>query len=157
VIAKEKKVAANFALVQPGIADAPAVIRAMAQACGDDRPPTVEELRARRAGPGGGERDMARGGAQTRPTTAPSRPAAAELPGAAPKDPKLLGLLRAFIQKDNDEATVSRLVGEVEKYVQGNPDLTRQAIDGWTRVLYLKYGTDYAQAQGRAMIERLRR
>jgi hypothetical protein len=158
VIAKDKKVTANFALVQPGIADGPAVIRAMAQACGDERPPTVEELGARRAGSrgDGGGREMARGGAQTRPSTAPTRPAA-DLPGAAPKDPKLLGLLRAFIRKDNDEATVGRLVGEVEKYVQGNPDLTRQAIDGWTRVLHLKYGTEYAQAQGRAMIERLRR
>lgn len=161
VVAKDAKVTANFALVQPGIADAPAVVRAMAEACGDANPPTAEELRARRAGAGGG-REMARAGdgASTRPGS--TRPAttqrkAVDLPGAAPTDPKLISLLRAFIRKDNDEATVGRLVGEVETYVKGNPDLTRQAIDGWTRVIYLKYGTDHAQAQGRAMVERLRR
>jgi len=33
-------VIANFALVQPGIADAPRVLEALAKACGDEQPPT---------------------------------------------------------------------------------------------------------------------
>jgi hypothetical protein len=48
VAAKDNRVTANFALVQPGIADAPRVIEAMAKLIGDEKPPTAEELRARR-------------------------------------------------------------------------------------------------------------
>ena len=62
VVAKENKVTANFALVQPGIADAPAVLKAMADACGDPKPPTAEALREKRTG-----------GEGMRPTTRPAR------------------------------------------------------------------------------------
>jgi hypothetical protein len=62
VVAKENKVTANFALVQPGIADAPAVLRAMADACGDPKPPTAEALREKRTG-----------GEGMRPATRPAR------------------------------------------------------------------------------------
>lgn len=48
VAAKDNRVTANFALVQPGIADAPKVIEAMARLIGDEKPPTAEALRARR-------------------------------------------------------------------------------------------------------------
>jgi hypothetical protein len=61
VVAKENKVTANFALVQPGIADAPAVLKAMADACGDPKPPTAEALREKRGGEG------------MRPATRPAR------------------------------------------------------------------------------------
>jgi len=44
--ANKGKATANFALVQPGIADAPRVIAALAKTCGDDNPPSVEELQA---------------------------------------------------------------------------------------------------------------
>jgi hypothetical protein len=67
VIANENTVTANWALVQPGIADAPAIIAAMAKACGDDKPPTPEALRAKRMGNAEG---MRRGPA-TRPSAAP--------------------------------------------------------------------------------------
>ena len=46
VMAKDNVVTANFALVQPGIADAPKVIAALAKTCGDAEPPTVEALTA---------------------------------------------------------------------------------------------------------------
>jgi len=62
VVAKENKVTANFALVQPGIADAPAVLKAMADACGDRKPPTAEALREKRTAGDG-----------MRPTTRPAR------------------------------------------------------------------------------------
>jgi hypothetical protein len=48
VMAKDNRVTANFALVQPGIADAPKVIEAMAKLVGDPKPPTADELRGRR-------------------------------------------------------------------------------------------------------------
>jgi hypothetical protein len=54
VMAKDNVVTANFALVQPGIADAPRVIAALAKTCGDAEPPTVEALTAKL--PGGRER-----------------------------------------------------------------------------------------------------
>ncbi len=63
VIAKDNVVTANVALVQPGIADAPKVIEALAKVCGDSTPPTVAQLNERQtARTGGGER-MGRDGA----------------------------------------------------------------------------------------------
>ena len=47
VLAKGGKVTANFALVQPGIADAPGIIAAMAKLADDNEPPTAEVLLAR--------------------------------------------------------------------------------------------------------------
>jgi hypothetical protein len=44
----------------------------------------------------------------------------------------------------------------VRTYVKGNPDLTRQAVGGWTRVLYLKYGNEYAQTAGQTLVEELK-
>jgi hypothetical protein len=58
VAAKNNKVTANFALVQPGIADAPKVIAALALTCGDDSPPPIEQLSAQQ---------MARSGGRDRP------------------------------------------------------------------------------------------
>jgi hypothetical protein len=57
VTAKDNAVTANFALVQPGIADAPKVLEALAKVCGDTRPPTVEELNQRHMARTGGGRD----------------------------------------------------------------------------------------------------
>jgi hypothetical protein len=44
VMAKDHVVTANFALVQPGVADAPRVVAALARTCGDAEPPSVESL-----------------------------------------------------------------------------------------------------------------
>ncbi|MEW6155965.1 MAG: hypothetical protein AB1813_00940 [Verrucomicrobiota bacterium] len=206
LVARDKKVTANFALVQPGIADAPRIIQALASTCEDANPPTPEELRNRRQalygdsgrGAMNPERraraaqnmdriDLSRFDLNTENglrdavktllaevqslrqeiaalkqsgregnSTARREPERKEIPGAAPTDPELVSMLRAFIQRSNDEATVDRIVKQVEEYVKGKSDLTQQTIDGWTRVLFLKYGTDYAQKQGQALIERLR-
>jgi hypothetical protein len=96
-----------------------------------------------------------KGAAQTRPATGGA--AKPDLPGAAPTDERLIQLLRSFIKRDNDQAAVDRVVKEVEEYVKGDPDLTRQAIGGWTRVLHLKYGTEYAQKAGQAMVDGLKK
>jgi hypothetical protein len=50
VTAKDNVVTANFALVQPGIADAPKVIAALAKTCGDAEPPSLEALIAMQPG-----------------------------------------------------------------------------------------------------------
>jgi len=153
IVAKDNKVAANFALVQPGMADAPRIISAIAKMIGDTNPPTAEVLRDRR---GRGSARMDPGQPQEHQPGMTNRPRD-KLPGAAPTDEKLLGLLRRFIQRANDDAAVDKVLAEVEEYVGGNEGLTRQAIDGWTRVLHLKYGTEYAQKAGQTWLAKLKK
>jgi hypothetical protein len=152
IVSRQNKVAANFALVQPGMADAPKIIGAMAGVIGDTNPPTAEALRERR---GQGYAKMESGQMERRREAA-NRPQD-NLPGAAPTDEKLVGLLRRFIQKSNDDAAVDKVLADVKEYIRGSEDLTRQAIDGWTRVLHLKYGTEYAQKAGRTWLEQLKK
>ena len=153
IVAKANKVAANFALVQPGIADAPKIIAAIAKMIGDTNAPSAEVLRERRSR---GSARMEPGQQQERGRGMTNR-SANNLPGAAPTDEKLIGLLRRFIQRSNDDAAVDKVLVEVEQYVSGNESLTRQAIDGWTRVLHLKYGTEYAQKAGQTWLEKLKK
>jgi hypothetical protein len=213
VAAKDDRATASFALVQPGFADAPRVLEALAAACGDASPPAAEDLLAKQSGREGGReaRKAMRGEpaaprrAQPEPTDlsrfdleteaglkdavrallaevdrlraevadlrgsrgegTPS-PAAAErkdepageYPGAVPSDPKLQGLLRRAIRPENDDAAVDELIAEMEALVKGNADLTRQAIDGWTRVLHFgeRYGTPHARRAGAALLQRLK-
>ncbi|MES2921554.1 MAG: hypothetical protein V4819_08410 [Verrucomicrobiota bacterium] len=65
VMTKDNTVTANFALSQPGIADAPKVLEALAKVSGDANPPTPEQLNQRlmdrNAGDGNGG-GMRRGG-----------------------------------------------------------------------------------------------
>jgi hypothetical protein len=156
VVAKDNKVTANFALVQPGIADAPKVIEALAKVSGDKNPPSVETLNAsRNAG-------MARGreGEMRRPAgEAKTGNGKDPFPGAVPTDEKLTGLLRRFIRPTNDDATVDKVLAEVKAYIQDNADLRRQAADGWTRVLHFgdRYGTPYARKKGTEFLEELKK
>jgi hypothetical protein len=151
VVARENKVATNFALVQPGMADASKIITAIARVINDTNPPAAEQLRERRGQGGRMEPGKAM---ERRETTVRSND---NLPGAAPTDEKLLGMLRRFIQKSNDDGTVDKVLIDVEEYIRGNDDLTKQAIGGWTRVLHLKYGTEYAQKAGETWVVKLKK
>ncbi|MBM3831744.1 MAG: hypothetical protein FJ403_00415 [Verrucomicrobia bacterium] len=204
VVAKEDRVTANFALVQPGIADAPKIIEALATTAGDRDPPRAADLEARRrestgramgrdamrsemARPAAGRaatdfsklnleseaglRDAVKlliaevqslraeldAGLPKPQTEAGKGNLKEELPGAAPTDQRLIGLLRRFIQPTNDDATVDRVLADVEHYVKGDQALTKQAIGGWTRVLHLKYGTPYAHKAGQAFVDKLKK
>ena len=135
---------ANFALVQPGIADAPRIIAALALACGDTNPPTVEQLTAStRPGPDQMKRPATGGG---------------NFPGAVPTDPRLNSLLRQFIRPTNDVATVDKVLLEVQTHIKGNADLTKQARDGWIRILHFgdQYGTPYARKLGQEFLDKLK-
>jgi hypothetical protein len=151
--ARENKVTANFALVQPGIADAPKVIAALAKVCGDTNPPTVEQLSERQMARSGGAQRMARDGAA--PIAMPPRE---DYPGAVPEDPKLNALLRQLIRPTNDDATVDKLSKDIEAHIQGNADLTRQASNGWVRVLHFgdRYGTPYSRKVGQTFLDKLK-
>lgn len=206
VIAKDNKVTANFALVQPGIADAPKVIDALAKVSGDANPPTAEQLNGRQTARAGGTGRMdpsgpRRGRGASMPvdftgfdlnseaglrdavralmgevqslraevdglrnqgnppvrTGDATRPAG-DFPGAVPDDPKLNQLLRQFIRPTNDDAAVDKLMAEIEAYIQGKPDLARQALNGWTRVLSFgdHYGTAYSRKVGQAFLDKLK-
>ena len=196
VLARKGKVTANFALVQPGIADAPSIIAAMAKLAGDDKPPAAEVLLARqnpnnrrpmRRPVNLEELDLSTDAARqqaikklvaevkylrqqqtanprpnmrpdARPNTRPNRPNAGgpkkPLPGAIPKDQRLVGMLRQFIQKTNTEAEVDRVLAQMKTHADNNADLLRQACDGLARVISVNYGTPYAQKAGRAFIKR---
>ena len=216
VLARDNVVTTNFALVQPGIADAPRVLAALAQLAGDTNPPTPAELTARQTARSGGRRDGGGGtrgdgmrtgsgpemsrdyamdlnseaglreavrslaaevqalraevaalkagrnpppdrapGAGANPNAVPGQAA----PGAPPTDPQLLALLRTYVRTTNDVATVDRVLAEVRAHVRGRPDLERQAIDGWVRVLHYgdRYGTAYSRKAGRELVDELRR
>ena len=153
IVAKENRVHTNFALVQPGMADGPKIIAAIAKLIGDTNPPTAEALRERRVQASARLESGQKMEGRRDKTNRPKDP----LPGAAPTDEKLLGLLRRFIQKSNDDDAVDKVLAEVKQYIQGNDGLTKQAVDGWTRVLHLKYGTDYAQKAGQSWLEKLKK
>jgi hypothetical protein len=149
--ARSNTVVTNFALVQPGIADAPAVIAALAKLCGDPNPPTAEAVLAQ-ASAGRGAM-MARG-----QTDRADGKAADPFPGAVPTDAKLQGLLRSFIRPTNDDARVDTVLAEVKEHIKDNADLKQQAIDGWTRVLHFgdRYGTPYSRKVGAEFLESLK-
>jgi hypothetical protein len=147
VMAKDNVVTSSFALVQPGIADAPAVIAALAKTCGDENPPTVEALTPAPPVARGGKME---GRAKMQPAGEPKPP----VPGAVPTDAKLTGLLREFIRKTNDDATVDRVLTEVKAHIEGDAGLTQQAVDGWTRALHFEqYGSPYARKVGKEFLD----
>ncbi|MBI1841403.1 MAG: hypothetical protein HYR88_11210 [Verrucomicrobia bacterium] len=151
--ARENKVTANFALVQPGYADAPKVIEALAKICGDTNPPTAEQLTERQTGRAGGAGRMERGAAATNP----GRPAE-PFPGAVPDDPRLNTLLRQSLRPTNDVATVDALLKSMRERIDGDAELTRQASNGWVRALHFgdRYGTPYSRQKGQAFLDKLR-
>lgn len=157
LVASNRTAHANFALVQPGIADADRVLAAIAKVIGDPKPPTREEILAsseRRPAAGRGE-SMRPGN----PTPNMATPQKDPFPGAVPTDGQLTNLLRQFIRKTNEDARVDEILNEVRAHIRDQPDLEKQAIGGWTRVLHFgdRYGTDYARKVGAAFLEELRK
>ena len=140
-------VVTNFALVQPGIADAPRIIAALAALCGDTNPPSAEVLLA-----------AANAGRMAPDRNRTNAPAGKDpFPGAVPTDDRLQGLLRRFIRPTNDNATADAILAEVKEYIAKDPELRKQAADGWTRVLHFgdRYGTEYSRKIGTEFLRSL--
>ena len=154
--AKDNRVHANFALIQPGIADGGPVLAALGKLIGDPKPPTTEELKTAFEQ----RYRMARGGRNMRQAGG-GKPMAKKdpFPGAVPTDGKLVGLLRSFIQKSNSAEQVDAVLADVRKHIGNDADLKQQAVAGWTRILHFgdRYGTDYAREQGRAFLEEMQK
>lgn len=159
--AKDNKVTANFALIQPGIADAKEVVAALSSLIGLDAPPSVESLTSMmRMANGRNKRKGENARVRKRGQNMEKENAHNEgrtLPGAAPTDSQLVGYLRQFIQKSNSNEQVDKVLNQVRSYIKGNENLIKQAVNGWTRVLHVKYGTDYAQAEGDSFVTELRK
>ena len=159
--AKDNKVTANFALIQPGIADAKEVVEALSSLIGLDAPPSVESLTPKvRMANGRNMRKGENARARKRGQNMQEENAHNEgrkLPGAAPTDSQLVGYLRQFIQKSNSDEQVDKVLNQVRSYIKDNENLIKQAVNGWTRVLHVKYGTDYAQAEGDSFVNELRK
>ena len=119
LVAKDSKVVANFAIVQPNETDAPKVLAAVAKLLGKPTP-TAEEIA--QAGPN-------------------RRPAAE----ANQRDPELTQLMRQMIQLTNDEAKVQEIAAAMKKWAGDNPRKQTQLVDFCKQVLKLGYGSDAAK------------
>jgi hypothetical protein len=121
LLAKDDKVVANFAIVQPNETDAPKVLAAVARLL--DKPaPSAEEIRAATAGP--------------------QRPAANAKD--AP-DPELAQLMRRLIQKDASEETVKEVAAAMRKWAGDDAEKKAQLTAYCKKVLELGYGNDLAK------------
>ena len=111
LIGKEGKVTGNFALVQPSLqADGPKILKAIVEATGGGKVPTIAELE--------GERYRGQAPKKTRAGNDKRR--------ARQNDPKLTSLLRAVINKEASEEDVKKATAEVEEYISENENARRQ-------------------------------
>ena len=66
-----------------------------------------------------------------------------------------MSLLRGFIQPTNTKEAVDQVLADVRAYVRESDDLKKQTVGGWVRVIYLKYGTEYAREAGQKLVDEL--
>lgn len=117
LVAKDNKVTANFALIQPGLNDAPAIAEAIVKQVGG-KAPTLEELEK-----------LATGG----------RPVKKD------RDPQLERLLRMVINKDAQPEGIAKAAEDIEKLVGEKKELQKQLGEIAAICVKQKYGTDPAQ------------
>jgi len=126
LVAKENKVTANFALVQPSLqADAPKIAAAVADALGVKRP-SAKELGAEDA-----------------------KPARSKAKGGEGQDPNVGPLLRAVIRKDATKEEVDAAARKVIEYIDKNREAAKQVGQVAKRIIdsgkLADYGTPHAQ------------
>jgi hypothetical protein len=137
LVAKDNRVTANFALVQPSVqADAPKIAQAVVAVLGEKKAPTLAELGAR--------------GYTRRPASKPK----GDQPGgprpAAELDPNLRPLLRPVIDKQATAGQVAAAARKVEAYCAEH-QRARQQVGAIARRIIAagkleNYGTPAAQA-----------
>jgi hypothetical protein len=144
ITAKDGKVTANFALVQPSLqADAPKILQAINEIAGGGKVPTVESLTARpkmaRTARNGEKPNAAKPDApRTRPEARP-----------ATRDEELTGLLRAVINKQATPEQVQTAAAKVEAYIEKSENGKRELARISNTVVHSgklsNYGTETAQ------------
>ncbi len=110
IVANQKKVAANFALVQPAAhADGPKILQAIANVTGSDKSPDINKY-------------------------LPNNQSIQDAPIAI--DPNLMAQIRKLNSKDAAEQQVEEAVTEIEKLIKDNNPLQRQlgsVVTRWVR------------------------
>jgi hypothetical protein len=138
LIARNRTVTDNFAIVQPGTVDAPRVMAAAARHVGG-RVRTAEEIQAERM--------------------RVSNPQGAARPGEMqpPDPPELANLLRRLIQLGNSETQVDAAIVELRGWTGSDPARRALLAGKLKTIASLRYGTEYAQkriAELRVELER---
>lgn len=138
LIGNENKVTANFALVQPSVAaDAPKIAKAIVDALGGGKVPSLAELGAR--------------GYSTR--------AERGQPKGRADDPKLDALLRSLIQKDATAEQVQERIDAINAYIKDKQEAQQRIGDIARRIINSgklgNYGTEPAQIQLKAWAKKL--
>jgi uncharacterized small protein (DUF1192 family) len=150
LLAKDGVVQGNWAITSPSDVDAPPIVKAIDALVPADR---VAELEARVAAL---EREVAQLKQQTGGGMAarPARPASA---GKAPADAALNGAMRRVIRRDAADADVDAALKEIDERARSSAELKQEAIDGFTLLVDLKYGGDYAQKRLKEALEALKK
>jgi len=120
LVAKDNKVVANFAIIQPNETDAPKVVEAIAKLMGKKNVPTLDELSKELGGP-------------------------KKRPDPKGKSLELQKLMRRMIQMTNDEATVKQVADEMVKWAGSDAKKQTELRDYCRMVVRLGYGTEAAQ------------
>ena len=128
LVAKERKVTANFAIIQPGTVDAPRVMTAVARHVGG-RVPTAEEIQA----------ELTKGSGRAVVTMSGGT--------AEPDPPEMVTMLRSLIQLSNTNERVDQVVGELRTWAGSDAKRRAAIAQKMTVIIPLKYGTEYAQTQ----------
>ena len=128
LVAKERKVTANFAIIQPGTVDAPRVMTAAARHVGG-RVPTAEEIQA----------ELTKGSGRAVVTMSGGT--------AEPDPPEMVTMLSSLIQLSNTNERVDQVVGELRTWAGSDAKRRAAIAQKMTVIIPLKYGTEYAQTQ----------
>lgn len=157
LVAKDDRVAANFAIVQPNETDAPrireavdAVLRVPAAAPEG----TPDELKAEIARL---REEVLRLKEEIEGLKRRREPAPAPAMRKPAEDERLVNHCRRLIQRQATEADLEAAVKDIEAYIEGNDELRRQYVGILDRVLGLNYGNDLGRAAMKRQAEKHRR
>lgn len=148
LLSKDNVVAGNWSIVSPNETDAPAIVKAIDAMLG-----VKEDLEARIAALEKEVRELRAMIERLQPQRPGARGPERALPGAAPKDGRLNGLMRGLIRPERANEDVDAALKEILEYVHGKDDLRQQAKDGFVLLRELKYGTEHAQKRIRETLE----
>ncbi len=154
IVAKDNIVTGNWAITSPNETDAPAICKTIDDTMGfQERKPDMEARVAALEAEIRELRGMIEKLLKQQPAKQPER----KLPGAAPKDATLNGLMRMLIRAERTNDEVDATLRDMEAHVKDKADLEKELVDGFILLRELKYGTEYAQKSIRDYLEKLKK